>query len=360
MKNTALEVINKIYNYGYEAYIVGGFVRDNILGIESKDVDITTNATPMELANIFPEIQTSNFNYGTVILIYKNCRFEITTYRKDSDYLDNRHPVSVTYVNDLETDILRRDFTINTICIDKDDHIVDLLQGQIDLKNKYIRTVIESDKSFKTDALRILRAIRFSATFDFALSEEIKIAIKNNHNLLRNLSYERKKQELDRLFTSSKEKGIKLLKEFHLEEDLELDGIDRVKDCSDLIGIWAMINPKNYKFTSSESELITKVNEVYNLDNLDNQILYKYGLYVNVLAGINKGIEKKEILTKYEELPIKTRDEININAQEICDVLNKKPGKFISDIYSKLEELILTNKLINDKSKIIEYINSQY
>ena len=186
MKEIGIEVLNTIYNYGYEGYIVGGFVRDYLLEIKSIDIDITTNATPMELKNIFPNIEISNRNYGSVTLNYKNYRFEITTYRKDMEYMDNRHPSSIVYVNDLKTDLLRRDFTINAICMDKDGNIIDLLNGKLDLDNKIIKSISESNKSFQDDALRILRAIRFATVLDFEISEEVKNAIIANKHLLKN------------------------------------------------------------------------------------------------------------------------------------------------------------------------------
>lgn len=360
MKEIAIEVLKKIYDYGYEAYLVGGFVRDMLLGISSKDVDITTNATPMELKNIFPEIEINN-SYGSVTLYYKNCRFEITTYRKDLDYLDNRHPNSIIYVNDLETDLNRRDFTINSICMDKDGKIIDLLNGKNDLEKRLIKTIGNSDKSFFDDSLRILRAIRFATILDFKLSDEIISSINKNKDLLSNLSYERKKHELDRIFASKRAKeGIDLIKEFQLENVLELTSLDRVKDYSDINGIWAMINPENYSFTNSEKELIKKINVVYNLDNLNNEVLYKYGLYVNVIAGINKGISKKDILEKYENLPIKERSDILIDAKDICKILNKEPGGFIGEIYLDLEKKILNGNLVNNFEILKKYINDNY
>ena len=361
MKDVALEILNIIYDYGYEGYVVGGFVRDMILGLESIDVDITTNATPMELKNIFPNIEVSNRNYGSVTLNYKNYRFEITTYRMDMGYFDNRHPSSVRYVNDLKTDLLRRDFTINTICLDKDGKITDLLNGQDDLKNGIIRTFGDSLKSFQDDALRILRAIRFATILNFKLSDEVVEAIKNNKNLLKNLSSERIKRELDRIFASSRAKeGIELIKKFQLDNILGLTNLERVKDYSDIIGIWAMINTQKYRFTNPEKELIEKVNVVYELNNLDNEVLYKYGLYVNVLAGINKGLLKKDILKEYDNLPIKERSDILISAQEICELLNKMPGGFISEIYSDLEKQILLGRIENKKEQIKNYINDKY
>ena len=140
---------------------------------------------------------------------------------------------------------------------------------------------------------------------------------------------------------------------------MELFNLERVKDYSDIVGIWAMINPSNYKFSNNEKELIEKINLVYDMDNLDNQILYEYGLYVNLIAGINKGISKKEILEKYDSLPIKNRSDINIEANEICDLLGRKPGGFISEIYKELEKLILTCEIKNDRLIIVEYIKNK-
>ena len=126
--------------------------------------------------------------------------------------------------------------------------------------------------------------------------------------------------------------GIELIKELQLENALELENIERIKDYTDLIGIWSMINSSVYRFSKHEKELIKKVNIVYDLDNLNPLNLYKYGLYVNILAGINKGLSKREITKVYNNMPIKSKDEINIKAIEICEVLNKKPSAFLNKI----------------------------
>ncbi len=357
MKELGLEILNEISKHGYMAYIVGGFVRDSLLNIKSNDVDITTNAKPKELKEIFPNCEIKSDSYGSVILIYKNSRFDITTMREELEYLDNRHPSGIIYVNDLKTDLLRRDFTINALCFDKDGNLVDLIDGQKDIKRKVIKTIIDSDKSFKDDALRILRAIRFASYLDFNLSDEVKKAIINNKSLLKNLSFSRRKEELDKIFGSHKAKeGIKLIKEYQLDKELELESIERVKDYSDIVGIWAMIGGNKYNFSSAEKDLINKINIAYKLDNLDDFVLYKYGCYVNVIAGINKGLSKKEIIEKYESLPIKRRDEIDITAKEICGILNRKPGSFIGEIYNELEKNIIAKTLINEKKEIEKFI----
>ena len=362
MKEIAIEFINIIENNGYKAYIVGGFVRDYLLGIKLVDIDITTSATPKMIKKIFSDVTIKkgdyeDSNYGSVLVTYKNIEFEVTTFREESDYLDNRHPSSIKYVDDLETDLLRRDFTINTICMDKDGKIIDLLNGREDLKEKVIRTIRDSKKSFKDDALRILRAIRFAVTLGFKLDDELVSAIGVTGKYLKNISYERKKMELDKIFASPNAKyGIELIKKMKLDKYLELNNLDRIQDYTDLIGIWAMINSDVYRFTKVEKELIKKVNIVYDLDNLDPLILYKYGLYVNVLAGINKEIPKKKINLEYEKLPIKSKTDIKITAQEICKLLERKPDSFINIIYKDLEKEILTKNLKNDKVSIVKFI----
>ncbi len=366
MKDIALEFLKIIESKGFKAYIVGGFVRDYIMRLESNDIDITTSATPREIKKIFKDVEIkknidARDNYGSIRVNYKNIIFEVTTFREEMTYLDNRHPSSIRYVNDLNIDLKRRDFTINAICMDKDGEIIDPLNGEKDLENKIIKTIVKSDKSFKDDALRILRAVRFAATLNFKLSDDILTSISENKHLLKNISYERKKIELDKIFTSLRAKeGIDLIKKLDLEEALDLENLERIQDYTDLVGIWSMINSSYYKFTKHEKELIKKVNIVYELDNLDPIVLYKYGLYVNILAGINKGISKKDITISYDKLPIKVKSDIDITAKDICSILKKKPDSFLNDIYSNLETLILKGKLDNKKEDILEYVKKNF
>ena len=359
MKELGLEIINKLHDNGYVSYIVGGFVRDSLLGIVSNDVDITTNAKPKEIKEIFPDCTIKSDSYGAVIIKYKNSLFDVTTMREEMEYLDSRHPSGIIYVDDLKKDLLRRDFTINALCFDINGDLIDLINGKIDLDKKIIRTITDSNKSFSDDALRILRAIRFSSLLDFKLSDEVINAIKNNKHLLEKLSNSRKKEELDKIFGSKKAyEGIKLIKELDLAKELHLTNLDRIKDYSDIVGIWAMINTDAYDFSPSERDLIKKINLVYDMDNLDDLVLYHYGGYVNTLAGINKGIDKKEIISKYEKLPIKRHDDIKIEAKEMCEVLNREPGPFIGELYKIIEDKIVLGELENDNIKIKEFIKN--
>ena len=362
MKEIAFEFLTLIENKGYKAYIVGGFVRDYLMGITSNDIDITTNATPQDLKKIFPKfLSNKNLNkldsYGSVRIIYKNILFEVTTFREELEYLDSRHPSSIKYVDDLIVDLKRRDFTINAICMNKKGEIIDPLNGYSDIKKKIIRTINDSKKSFQDDALRILRAVRFSVTLDFSLDDELLKALSETKHLLKKISYERKKIELDKIFASKRAKeGLELIKKLELDKNLDLENLDRIKDYTDLIGIWSMINSSSYRFSKKEKEMIKKVNEVYELNNLNPYTLYKYGLYVNVLAGTNKGLSKKEITEEYNKLPIKSQEEIMITAIEICNLLKRKPDAFLNKIYGELEIEIISGRLKNEKKEIITYL----
>ncbi len=223
MLKDALKLLNQFEEKGYKAYIVGGFVRDYVLGINSEDVDIATSATPKEIMQMFPNSVLPKEEYGSVTLYLKNERYELTTFRKEIKYINNRKPIEIEYISSLLEDLKRRDFRMNTLCMDKDGNIIDFLEGRKDIENKVINTVGDGVYKFTQDSLRILRAIRFATTLDFELSEEVRNSIIKTKYLLRTLSYNRKKQELDKIFSSKNSKyGVKLLLDLGLDQELEI------------------------------------------------------------------------------------------------------------------------------------------
>lgn len=364
MYDVALKVLKELNNNGYKAYIVGGYVRDVLLDIESNDIDITTNATPKQIMELFNDSCLPNEDYGSVIIEKKGYRFEITTFRKEIGYNDNRHPTKVKYIDELYPDLLRRDFVINTICMDSNGDIVDYLNGREDLENKVIRTVDDAYKSFSDDALRILRAIRFATILDFKLSDEVVDAIKKTKDLVRNLSYYRKKSELDKIFTSSNRKlGVSLLLEFGLDEVLELPNLSKILDTNttSLIGVWSILDVVDkYPFNKNESSLIKDISKAIPLNNLDPMALYKYGLYVNSVASEIKGYDIKNVTESYNNLVIKCRKDIDVTSDDIIKILHKEPGKFITEIYDDIEREILYRRLKNEKEDICNYILGNY
>ena len=362
MKDIALKLINKIVDAGFDAYIVGGFVRDYLLGIESNDVDVNTNATPKDLLSIFKDSISPQEDYGSVTVIYNNIRFEITTFRKETGYLDHRRPDKIEYINDLYEDIIRRDFTINSLCMDKDGNIIDLLNVRDDIDKKIVKAIGNPIDRFREDSLRILRAVRFSVTLEFELDKELIKAIKECSYLLKDLSYYRKKDELDKIFTCKNSlNGIKLLIDLGLDKVLELDNLDKVKCTNSLIGVWAVLNVwDRYPFTNNEKALMKDINTVMERNNLDPMTLYKYGLYVNSVAGEMKDLNIKKIAESYDNLIIKTRKDIDITSDDIISITNKKPGPYINEIYNELEEEILYRRLNNERVDIIKYIEDKW
>ena len=214
-------VMEKLEKSGFEAYIVGGCVRDFLNSTTPKDWDITTNAKPDEIQNIFPDSFYENkFLTVTVKTGSQNPgleEVEITTYRLEAKYSDKRHPDEIHFAKNLEDDLARRDFTINAMAMDSDKKIVDLFDGQKDLKKKMIKTVGNPEERFSEDALRMLRAVRFATTLNFTIEKETAEAIKKNSIWLKAISQERIRDELLKIIMSDRAaEGIDLLYELDL------------------------------------------------------------------------------------------------------------------------------------------------
>lgn len=362
MYETALRLLEKISSYGYVAYMVGGYPRDLYLKRTFTDIDICTDATPMELHQIFSEVVTTNSEYGSVIVVFEKTKFEITTFRKDIKYKDHRRPEKIEYVDTLEEDIKRRDFTINTLCIDKDGNQIDLIGAKQDLDNKIIRTVINPKISLKDDALRILRAIRFATTLNFTLEPKLKTYIRKYGHLLRKISKDKKKDELDLIFSSpNKAYGIELLITLKLSEHLEIPNLKKIKITPSMIVTWAQLDALDkYNFNSIEKESIRKINEVKDKNILNNHTLYNYGLYICTMVAELTGVDKQKVNEKYSQIPIKSRLDIAITPMEICELLNKSAGSFLKPILSDLEDMILNNEINNEKNELTNYIVNKY
>jgi len=362
MEEKALEILNILNDNGYESYVVGGYPRDKILGYKTNDIDICTSATPKEILEIFDNVIISDMQYGSVVIAYKGYKYDVTTFRKEIKYEANRKPIKIKYIKNIKKDLLRRDFTINTLCIDKDGNIIDILGVREDLNKKLLKTVGNPKYKIKEDALRILRCIRFATILDFDIDFKTKHYLSKYSYLLKKLSMTRKKEELDKIFSSTnKEKGIKLLNELNLTNSLDINKLPNIVPCTDLIGIWCQLEVDDiYPFTKIEKEQMILLRELLNFDSIDNYLLYKYGLYLCTVYADIKGISKRKLNTMYSDIPIKSKKEIEITAIEITKILNKKPGKYIKEIIENIEKNILNNKLNNDKEEIKKYILNNY
>ena len=356
IEEKALKILNILHDHSHESYIVGGYVRDKLLNRESNDVDICTSATPKEIMEIFPN--TSSPNYGSINISYKNSNFDITTFRKEIKYQDNRLPVKIKYIKSIKKDLLRRDFTINTFCMNKYGEVKDYLNATPDLNERIIRTVGNPRYRLKEDSLRILRAIRFATILDFDIEPKTKHYLTEYAGLLKKLSNQRKKQELDKIFTSHrKTKGINLLLELELDKALKLNNLKNITPCDDLIGIWAQLNVDDiYPFTKVEKQQMKKIRELLSLDIHDPYNLYNYDLYISTVVYQIKKESISNLNKLYQELPINSSKEIALNGKDIALILNKKPGEYLKEITKDLEKQILSNKINNNKEELTQYI----
>lgn len=356
MKRVINNILSKIEREGFEIFIVGGFVRDYILGKKSYDIDICTNATPKELIKLFPNSKLTNI--GGIAFKIKKYNFEISTYREELAY-ENRRPIKISFINNIKKDLNRRDFTINTILMDKKGHIIDYLNGLKDLREKQIKIVGDINQKLKEDPLRIMRAIRFACILNFNIEASLKNAIKENSYLISKLSSARIKEELDKILLSENVLyGLELLKELGLLKILKIS-YKKIIPLKSIVGMYAEINCDfELPFNKKEKEQIKNLKEILKEETISSNIVYRYGLELSLIAAKIKELNTKDIKNIYNKLPIKSKKDIKITATEIQNTLNIEP-KNISTYMEELENLIISGKIINTKKNIIKYLKSR-
>ncbi len=250
MEKVIYNILDSLNKKGFLAYIVGGYVRDYLLGINSFDVDICTNALPNDLEGLF-KVKANSF--GVITLKISDYNIDITPFRKE-DYYIKRKPTKIEFINSLEEDLKRRDFTINAICMDKNEMLIDKLDGLKDLHNKEIRIIGDTAKKLKDDPLRILRAVRFATILEFNISFDLK---KYNY-LVKNLSGFRIKEELIKILDNKNRlRGLNLIKEYNLDLGL----IFHINSLSDelYINLAQIEYRRDIPFTKSEKNTILDI-----------------------------------------------------------------------------------------------------
>ncbi len=346
------KILKKIEKHGFKAYIVGGYVRNYLMGIKTFDVDIATSAKPKDLINIFPNAKY-NQNYGTIKIITNDYKYDITTFRKEN-YFNNQ--IKIDYVDNFEEDFSRRDFTINSIYMDRSGSIYDPTNGLKDLQNKNIIVIGQTSKRFQEDPLRILRGLRFKIELDFKLDKGIIDYIKTNGQELSKISYFRKKEELNKIFSlKNKLSGLNLLKEYNLLKPLDIN-FNKVVYTTDPLGMWSQIEYSDkYPFTKEEKYIIKKIK---NIKKLDDYTIYQNGLYISLICAEILEIEKKKIIDTYKNLPIKNKKDIKINYKKLVN-LGYAPNK-INDIINFIEKGIIFGKCKNNYKSIKEYLQHNW
>ena len=219
-------VIDTLISNGHSAYIVGGCVRDLLCGKEPHDYDITTSATPDETQSLFEKTIATGIKHGTITVIIDGEQIEVTTFRTESTYNDNRHPESVNFVRNVSNDLSRRDFTVNAMCYNNREGLIDLFGGQEDIKNKTLKAVGDAKTRFCEDALRILRLFRFAATLEFVIEKTTFDAAIECASLLKNISAERIFTELKKAACGNNVSVISPLLDTNALLDFSLENTD--------------------------------------------------------------------------------------------------------------------------------------
>lgn len=360
MNKIIVDILSKIEESGYEAYIVGGYVRDKVLGMDATDIDICTNAKVFEIMEILKEYQPVSGSYGAVKFMVNKYKFDITTYRKDVKYNGDRRNVEVIYVNNLVEDITRRDFTCNTLCMNKNGEIIDLLNAQEDINNQVVRCVGDIDKKLQEDPLRILRAIRFASCLDFKIETELFLALKKYRKLIDELSMTRIKEELTKILVNKNViKGLDYLRRLGMLEYVGIE-YDKIVPVADICGMFSQLTfTKEFPFSKEEKESINIIKKIVSYGKIDKGILFDYGLYLSMVAGNILGIDREDVIAIDKGLEIKSLKDIMISSDEICDILGIEPSKAIGDVYSVLKEMILDGEISNENEALKEHLMKQ-
>ena len=234
-----IKILSRLENRGFSAYMVGGCVRDMIMGRRPHDWDICSSALPDELISVFPRSRPTGIKHGTVTVKMSGSSAEITTFRSDGEYKDHRRPEAVQFLSGLKGDLERRDFTVNALALSRSGELCDLFGGREDIGNRLIRCVGEPDRRFNEDALRMLRAFRFSAVLGFEIEPDTLAAIRRNAPLSTFLAKERIRDELEKILLSDSPQTISHVIEFGLTNDL----VDKASACPELLSLKRL--PKN-------------------------------------------------------------------------------------------------------------------
>ena len=354
-------IINKIYENNYEAYIVGGCVRDAILGFEPNDYDITTSASPNTIQEIFKDFKCieTGIEHGTVSVVIEDEIFEITTYRIEGEYKDHRRPDKVDFTDRLEEDLKRRDFTINAMAYNEKKGLIDLFGGKEDLNNKIIKTVGNPYDRFNEDGLRMIRAIRFSSKLNFTIEKETLKAIYDKSFIINNISLERITDEFTKIILSDKPENIKYLFETKLLKYLNIsneDNIDKLTQFYNEIIILNKIN-KNLEKRLALLDYIVEKNNI-NCKSFCNELIYSKKIIKNhnIILTLLKNIEIDH-LNKVEIKKILSGVDRNLLEEylDISRIIYDKEKKVdeIIDILSEIEEnnecYIIKNLKVNGR-----------
>jgi tRNA nucleotidyltransferase (CCA-adding enzyme) len=386
----AIPLLNKIESAGYEAYFVGGSVRDFLLDKEIADVDIATSATPEELKSIFSKTLDVGIEHGTVVVLFNGIPYEVTTFRTEDEYLDFRRPSEVHFIRSLKEDLKRRDFTMNAIAMDRHGKFIDPFGGKKAIEERVIRTVGNPDERFTEDALRMMRAVRFFSQLSFEIEKSTYEALSSLAHLLEKIAVERKLAEFEKLLAGrNRMMALKIVGETGLYKYLPQMSAFQRQLCSSanyhaegLTGeeMWGFLTClfdidqasaesffKSWKLPVKKTRKILSILKWirYRSDNeWDAYSLYQAGRESslsaerihNVLQHTDLKRNTDSLMELYNTLPIKQRSELQLTGNDLMNWFGKPPGAWIKADLEKAENAVLKGELKNSNESIREWL----
>ena len=374
--NAAKQVIRQLEQAGFEAVFVGGAVRDFLLSRPVNDVDVATSAMPDEVKTVFTKTVDIGIEHGTVLVLDKGEPIEVTTYRTDGEYADHRRPDGVTFVRSLEEDLKRRDFTMNAIAMDANEHIIDLYGGQQDIAQKTIRAVGNPSARFSEDALRMLRAVRFSAQLGFMIEQATLEAIKEHAQEISFVAIERIAAEFEKMLISpSVKRGIDALVATNLVDYLPGNIRNTQEKWTNFQATGAAVGwaymaflnqdwqtiVQGYRLSNKTKAFMQQVMTAYDklqegwqpLDYFEYDIevleaAYDFAVWQNVSVPFSKD----QIAISKANLPIQTKQQLDVNGHDFIKWNEGKRGPWIKVVMDQTLEAVLSGKLQNDNEQI--------
>ncbi len=373
--DNGIEILKTLEENGYSAYIVGGSVRDIYIGREVNDIDITTNAKPNEVIDLFDKVVKTGIRFGTVTIIEGNFKYEVTTYRKETAYLNNRKPDGITFSDSVNEDVVRRDFTMNALLMDKNNEIIDYVNGKEDINNNTIRAIGNPSIRFEEDALRMLRAFYFVSKLGFDIDEKTLSAIKKCKELINNISIERIKLEMSKiLYGKYLNKALNYMIETGFYKVLKLysDGIKYVcekqlePELDEFYSICFYLNgyvEEDYRFSKIELKWYKDINNLLSIGDepFNRLILYSNGLdlcldanKIAMMLGISSN--KQEAIKKiYGELPITKTCDLVFKGQDILQLTDLENAEVIGIIVDDIKFNVIMGTLDNEYEVLKEF-----
>lgn len=383
----AMPVLRTLEDAGFEAYFVGGSVRDVLLHRHVHDVDITTSAYPEEVKELFDKSIDTGIKHGTVTVLYGGESYEITTFRTESGYQDFRRPDHVTFVQNLDEDLKRRDFTINALAMDMHGDIVDLFNGIEDLKNHIIRAVGNPEKRFHEDALRMMRAVRFMSQLEFKLEEKTEQAIKDNHELLKKISVERIREEFVKMGLGPfSRQAFQIFLDTQLSEDVPdfagkkdlLQVYPQLKFSPTMeTSLWAVIiillkvsNENIGKFMrdwKNSNAMTEKVEQIIKMfDLIADHVPTDYELFeagediiintIDVADILGQPVSSEALVDRYLALPIKTPSELAVDGRFLIK-RGMRPGAQLGRTLNQILKKVVACEIENSEEAIEQYLD---